>query len=429
MAPARNERKNFLEVKEFSKKQIKALTWWHDKSPYKTCDAIVCDGAIRSGKTLCMGISFISWAFYKFDNASFAICGKTIRSVKRNFIDPIVPLLGNLGFECKLKLSENVLEISSCSKRNKFYLFGGKDESSAALIQGMTLSGVLFDEVALMPKSFVEQALARCSRENSKFWFNCNPEYPQHWFYQEWIMQNQKKNALYIHFTMNDNPSISEKIRRRYENLYSGTFYERFIEGKWVVAHGVVYPEMSNSEMFCKKPDLQFEKYFVSCDYGTVNPASFGLWGKYNDEFYRLNEYYYDSRKEGLQRTDEEHYKSLCSLVGDLEIEAITVDPSAASFITLIKRYGKYKVVPAKNNVVDGIRQVSTALKNKKIRICQNCKDSIREFGLYRWEDSVSKDVPVKENDHAMDDIRYFVTTLMERNEDDTFFVLSANRT
>ncbi len=193
MAPAKNERKNFLEVKEFSKKQIEALTWWHDKSPYKTCDAIICDGAIRSGKTLCMGISFISWAFYKFDNASFAICGKTIRSVKRNFIDPTIPLLGNLGFECKLKLSENTLEISSCSKRNKFYLFGGKDESSAALIQGMTLSGVLFDEVALMPKSFVEQALARCSRENSKFWFNCNPEYPQHWFYQEWIMQNQKK--------------------------------------------------------------------------------------------------------------------------------------------------------------------------------------------------------------------------------------------
>lgn len=417
-----------MEFKEFSPKQIKVLTWWHKNSPYKNYDALICDGAVRSGKTLCMGLSFIAWAFYQFKDSNFAICGKTIRSIKRNFINPIFPILSELGFECKLKISENLVEIESCNRKNKFYLFGGKDESSASLIQGMTLSGVLFDEVALMPKSFVEQALARCSREHSKFWFNCNPQYPQHWFYQDWILNSKSKNAYYLHFTMKDNPSISEKIRKRYENLYSGTFYERFIEGKWIAAHGLVYPEMSKLEAFCDVPEVLFEKYYISCDYGTVNPASFGLWGKYNGEFYRFKEYYHDSRRLGFQRTDEEYYEALCDLSSGYEIDKIVVDPSAASFITLIRKHGLFQVVPAKNNVSDGIRQVSTALKNKNIHICKTCKDSMREFGLYRWEDSVSKDVPVKENDHAMDDIRYFVTTLMEKDDEDSFFVVSANR-
>ena len=417
-----------MEFKSFSEKQMKVLTWWHASSQYRECDALICDGAVRSGKTLCMGISFVAWAFYKFNNSSFAICGKTIKSVKRNFITPIMPVLMSLGFECKLKLSENVLEVTAGRRKNCFFLFGGKDEAAAALIQGMTLSGVLFDEVALMPKSFVEQALARCSVEGSKFFFNCNPEHPQHWFYQEWILNRAQKNAFYLHFTMHDNPSLSVEMKKRYENLYAGTFYERFIEGKWVAAQGLIYPYMQGSDAFCDVPTCGFEKYFISCDYGTVNPASFGLWGLCNDVFYRVDEYYYDSRREGASRTDEEHYQALCDLAAGRNISAVTVDPSAASFITLIRKCGKFKVVPAKNNVVDGIREVSTALKNGSIKICKSCSDSIREFGLYRWEDSLSRDVPVKENDHAMDDIRYFVTTLIPTSAGDDFFVMASAR-
>lgn len=417
-----------MKFDEFSKKQIKALTWWHEGCQYKNCDALICDGAVRSGKTLCMGISFVAWAFYRFNNSSFAICGKTIKSVKRNVVTPIIPVLTSLGFNCKLKLSENILEITTGKRQNIFYLFGGKDEAAAAFIQGMTLSGVLFDEVALMPKSFVEQAIARCSVEGSKFFFNCNPEYPQHWFYQDWILNRAKKNALYLHFTMDDNPSLSAAMKKRYESLYTGTFYERFVEGKWVATQGIIYPYMQDPDVFCDVPNVQFKKYFVSCDYGTVNPASFGLWGLYGETFYRISEYYYDSRKEGSSRTDEEHYQGLCALTEGLNVDSITVDPSAASFITLVRKYGKFKVIPAKNNVVDGIREVSTALKNNSIKICKTCKDSMREFSLYRWEDSYSKDVPVKENDHAMDDIRYFVTTLMPKGSDDDFFVMAFDR-
>lgn len=401
---------------EFSKKQLTVLCFWCNNSAYKNRDAIICDGAVRSGKTLCMSVSFVLWAFYRFEDTSFAICGKTITSLKRNVITPLLPLLSELGFECDYKQSRNVIEISKNGVLNRFYLFGGKDESSASLIQGMTLAGVLMDEVALMPRSFVEQALARCSVQGSKFWFNCNPENPHHWFYEEWIKKSEQKNCLYLHFLMEDNPSLSDKIISRYKSLYSGAFYERFVLGKWVAVQGLVYPFFGSSNI-AKVPKGEIEQYYISCDYGTVNPASFGLWGRIDDVWYRLCEYYFNSRVMGEQKTDEEYYTELCNLAGEHQIEAIIVDPSAASFIECIRRHGKFVVIPAKNDVQDGIRKVSDALKGGKIKICEGCADSIKEFSLYRWNDKVFGDVPKKENDHAMDDIRYFVSTLPQDDE------------
>ena len=414
-----------MKFEAFSSKQLLALNWWCAGSPYAERDAVICDGSVRSGKTLCLGISFVAWAFYRFTERSFAICGKTIRSLRRNLVTTLLPALEESGFSCVYKASENLIEISFGGVQNRFYLFGGKDEGSSALIQGITLAGVLFDEAALMPRSFIEQALARCSVERSKFWFNCNPENPQHWFYREWILKAEQKNALYLHFTMEDNPSLSQEIIARYEGLYSGAFYERFIRGRWVAAQGLVYPFMTGG-MFCPVPKGGFSAYRVSCDYGTVNPSSFGLWGRKEGVWYRIDEYYFDSRREGSQRTDEEHYAGLEMLCGAREVECVVVDPSAASFIAVIRQHGRFRVVPAENDVVDGIRRVNVALKQGSIRICQCCTDAVREFGLYRWNDDVSRDIPIKENDHAMDDIRYFVTTLLR--EDDTFFAIAAPR-
>ena len=416
-----------LEYKPFSKKQMLALTWWYENSRYKGCDALICDGAVRSGKTFCMSLSFVLWAFHKFSDSSFAMCGKTIKSLKRNLVIPLINPLKELGFEVELKHSENLLLLNYENRVNRFYLFSGKDEGSASLIQGMTLCGILLDEVALMPRSFVEQALARCSVSGSTFWFNCNPEFPSHWFYTEWIKKAKEKNALYIHFKMNDNPSLSAKTIKRYERMYSGAFYRRFVEGEWVSVCGAVYPFMEDDSMYKKVPEGEFLSYAVSCDYGTVNPASFGLWGKQKDVWYRIDEYYFDSKKEGYQRTDEEHYKALCELIGKRKVSFITVDPSAASFIEVIKRHEKFNVVPAQNSVIDGIRCVSSALKEKRIVICDNCVNSKREFSLYRWSENSSKDTVVKQNDHAMDDIRYFVTTITGGDDDD-FAVVAATR-
>lgn len=373
-----------------------------------------------------MILSFVIWSFYFSGNSDFALCGKTIRSLRRNMVTPVIPLLSSLGFACDEKISGNILNVSYKGRKNRFYLFGGKDESSASLIQGMTLSGVMFDEVALMPRSFVEQAIARCSITGSKFWFNCNPEYPEHWFYIEWIKKAKEKNALYLHFTMDDNPSLSQKVKQRYENLYSGVFYERFVKGRWVAVHGAVYPFMADEEMYCNVPEGEFEKYAISCDYGTVNPASFGLWGRRNGVWYRIDEYYFNSRTEGFQKTDEEHYNGLCALAGNRKISQVVVDPSAASFIEVIRRHGSFRVTPAQNNVVNGIRRVSQVLKDGSVKICRNCKATKREFSLYRWDSRKANDLPVKENDHAMDDIRYFVTTVIDGCS--SMFVIAAKR-
>lgn len=373
-----------------------------------------------------MALSFIIWSFYFGGNSDFALCGKTIGSLRRNMVTPIIPLLRSLGFVCEEKISANMMTVACKGIKNRFYFFGGRDESSASLIQGVTLSGVMFDEVALMPRSFVEQAMARCSVTGSKFWFNCNPEYPEHWFYTEWIKRAEDKNALYLHFTMDDNPSLSEKVKQRYENLYSGVFYERFVKGRWVAVHGAVYPFMANEEMYFTVPKDGFSKYAISCDYGTVNPASFGLWGKCGGVWYRIDEYYFNSRTEGYQKTDEEHYSALCSLAGNRKISQVVVDPSAASFIEVVRRHGKFSVTSAQNNVVNGIRRVSQALKDGSIKICRGCKASKREFSLYRWDSRKHNDVPVKENDHAMDDIRYFVTTVIDGGR--RMFAIAADR-
>lgn len=410
----------------FSQKQLQTLNWWCAGSKYSAKNGIICDGAVRSGKTLCMSLSFVFWAFYAFNDTSFALCGKTISSLRRNVVTPMIPMLKSLGFNVTEKISKNMLEIQRGSVKNRFYIFGGRDESSASLIQGMTLGGVLFDEVALMPRSFVEQALARCSLEGSRFWFNCNPEHPFHWFYNEWIKKADEKNMLYLHFTMDDNPSLSPKIKSRYQKLYTGAFYERFVEGKWVAADGLVYP-MFSPEKHIKTAD-SFSEYYLSCDYGTVNPFSLGLWGKGDDGWYRVNEYYHSSREKGVQLTDEEYYGHLKELVGDKSITALIVDPSAASFIETVRRHGEFTVIKAENDVLNGINRVCMALKQNEIFISPVCTDAIREFSIYRWDNDIKRDAPKKENDHAMDDIRYFVNTVLDMRNDDCAFSVAVER-
>lgn len=398
----------------FSSKQLRVLNWWCRGSADCGKNGIICDGAVRSGKTLCMSISFVCWAFYYFGDTSFALCGKTVASLRRNVITPLLPALSQLGFACDYKISRNLLEITRGGVKNRFYLFGGRDESSAALIQGMTLGGVMFDEVALMPRSFVEQALARCSLEKAKYFFNCNPEHPYHWFYVEWIKKRREKNVLYIHFKMEDNPSLSKSVIDRYKKLYSGAFYERFVEGKWVTADGLVYP-MFSYDRHVKKYDGEFYEYYLSCDYGTVNPFSLGLWGRGSDGWYRIDEYYHSSRDAGVQLTDEEYYAALERLAHGCSITALVIDPSAASFIQTVRRHGKFRVIKADNDVLTGINRVCQALKNDEIFIYPGCCDIIREFSVYKWDSSIKRDAVKKENDHAMDDMRYFVSTVLKK--------------
>jgi PBSX family phage terminase large subunit len=409
-----------MNINSFSKKQLTVIKWWNI-TEYKDCNGVICDGAVRSGKTLAMSLGFIFWAMSSFSGCNFGICGKTITGVKRNVLDSLLVTLISYGFQCNEKVSKNYVDITVNKVRNRFYLFGGKDEASASLIQGMTLGGILLDEIVLMPRSFVEQAIARCSLANSKLWFNCNPSNPYHWFYRDYIKKVKEKKLLYLHFTMDDNPTLSEEIKERYKQMFTGAFYDRFILGKWVSSNGLIYP-MFDEKIHITDSIPECFRFIISGDYGTVNPCSFGLWGcSLEGKWFRIKEYYYNSRTEGISRTDEEHYAALEELAGDFKIEQVIIDPSAASFIECIRRHGKFEVRKAQNDVVSGIRRVSDALKNKTIFFHSACADTFREFSLYQWNEKANGDVPVKENDHAMDDIRYFVTAVCDEVKNDFF--------
>ena len=395
------------ETFRFSPKQRQVLTWWRTGR----WQALICDGAVRSGKTFCMGLSFFLWAQHDFNGRQFALCGKTVGALRRNLLTELVPCLRRIGMEVRENRSANTLTVVYAGHRNQFLLFGGKDASSAALIQGSTLAGLLLDETALMPRAFVEQAVARCSVRGSRLWFNCNPEGPEHWFYKEWIEKAESRGALRLHFTMEDNPGLPPEIRQRYERLYTGVFYRRFVLGEWAAAQGLVYDFFDPDKDAAEVPDGPFSAWRVSVDYGTVNPLSMGLWGEKNGVWYRVEEVYYDSRREGRQKTDAEYAEMLEQLAAGRDIQRVIVDPSAASFIETLRRKG-WQVMKADNDVADGIRVTADLLRQRRIVLCRPCRDCLREMALYCWDERSGRDAPRKEHDHAMDEMRYFAMDL-----------------
>ncbi|MZQ76218.1 MAG: PBSX family phage terminase large subunit [Peptoclostridium sp.] len=408
-------RKAVFKFKPFSRKQKKILTWWMGESPASHMDGIIADGAIRSGKTLSMSLSFVMWAMEEFEQQNFGMCGKTIGSFRRNVLFWLKLMLRSRGYKVQDKRADNLVIISKGGKSNFFYIFGGKDERSQDLIQGITLAGCFFDEVVLMPESFVNQATGRCSVEGSKWFFNCNPEGPYHWFKLNWIDRAHEKNILYLHFTMDDNLSLSEKIKERYRRMYSGVFFQRYILGLWVVAEGIIYDMFSKEKHVVPTVDRTYTQYYVAIDYGTQNPTTFGLWGLCNGIWYKVKEYYYSGRDEGKQKTDSEFADDLQSFIGELPVKAVIIDPSAASFIAELRKRS-IKVQKARNDVLDGIRFMATLLTRELIKFNDCCQETFKEFSSYIWDSKASErgeDKPVKENDHALDSDRYFCYTVV----------------
>lgn len=401
---------------KLSKRQILTLTWWN-REQFRDMDGIICDGSIRSGKTISMSVGFLLWSMSKFDGQTFAMCGNTISSLRRNVITDLPTWVEGI-FEIEEHAKDNMLVISNGKSTNTYYLFGGKDEGSYKMIQGMTLAGVFFDEVVLMPKSFVDQAVARCSVDGSKYWFNCNPDGPGHWFYTEWIKGDQpkKKHVIYLHFTMADNFSLSPKIKKRYESMYSGVFYSRYILGLWVKAEGLVYPMFSRDRHVVHKP-VEYKprcRYYVSIDYGTVNPFAAGLY-EYNPAEKRatmVRELYY--RGGSANRVDNEaYYSMIVQMIGETPIEYIIIDPSASSFIETIQKYGQYMVVKANNDVVDGIQDVTKFMNSGVLFFHESCTATFDEFETYSWDEKAKEDAVIKEHDHSMDQLRYFCRTAL----------------
>lgn len=413
-------KRQIFHFKLFSIKQRKVLNWWCDTSPVKDKDGIIADGAIRSGKTVCMSLSFVFWAMANYSDQNFAMCGKTIGSFRRNVLMVLKLMLRSRGFTVVDHRTDNLVEISRNGIINHFYIFGGKDESSQDLIQGITLAGVFFDEVALMPESFVNQATGRCSVDGSKYWFNCNPDGPYHWFKLNWLDKAKEKNLLVLHFTMEDNLSLSERIKERYRNMYTGVFFKRYILGLWAMAEGIIY-DMFSEERHVKAV-LEYVRLlidggrYVSIDYGTQNATVFLLWNKGRDgKWYCIREYYYSGRDKGVQKTDSEYAEDLIKFLNGTPVKAVIVDPSAASFIAELNKRG-FTVIQADNAVEDGIRLVATLLNTERIVFSQSCRNTIMEFASYIWDPKAAErgeDKPVKQHDHAMDAVRYFCYTIL----------------
>lgn len=403
----------------FSRKQLQVLFWWQVPE-YQDKFAIICDGSVRAGKTLVMSLSYVRWAMMQFNGRNFGMAGKTIGSLRRNVIRDLKRILISEHYRVKDNQSENMLTVSKNGHTNYFFLFGGTNEASQDLVQGITLAGFFFDEVALMPESFVAQATSRLSVEGSKAWFNCNPDSPYHWFKLQWIDELTKKKAIRIHFLMKDNPSLSKETLERYDSMYSGVFYRRYILGEWAMADGLVYDNFDRDKMVVTIPeDVVWEKHWISIDYGTQNATVFKLWSLFKGVWYNNAEYYYSGRETGRQKTDEQYIDDLEDFFFDNRLERrdvqLIVDPSAASFKKALRNRG-FTVVNANNNVLDGVRFMMTQMNQGKMKWTEASQYTLKEFGSYMWDKKAAdrgEDAVVKEHDHCLDADRYFAMKVL----------------
>jgi len=363
-------------------------------------------GSVRSGKTW---ISLVLWAFWILSmprDGSYLMVAKTLTSLKRNCLDLLETLVGREHFTYSLSAKQATLF------GRTVYLEGVNDARAESKIRGMTLAGAYCDELTLFTEDFFSMLLSRLSDPGAKLFGTTNPDTPFHWIKVKYIDRQNELDMLVMQFLIDDNPYLDPEYVEQLKKEYTGVFNDRFIKGLWVVAEGLIYPMFDPKKHVVKAEDRPYKQYYISCDYGTANPTSMGLWGEYDGTWYRIREHYWDGRAGG-QKTDEEHYLDLERLAGGLPIRRVIVDPSAASFIECIRRHGRFRVQPANNDVIDGIRDVGTCLSLEKIKFNDCCTNSFAEFSVYVWDDKAACDKPVKDHDHAMDDIRYFVHTIV----------------
>ena len=372
-------------------------------------------GSVRSGKTW---ISLVLWAFRVATmpkEKNYLMTAKSLTTLKRNVLDLLTELVGEKNFTFSIAQKQGLLF------GRKIYLEGANDARAESKIRGMTLQGAYCDELTLYGEDFFTMMLSRLSEPNAKLFATTNPDSPMHWLNKQYIERRHKLSMLLMTFLIDDNTFLDTNYVEELKKEYVGVFYDRFIKGEWVLAEGRVYPGFSEIDNVTE--DVPEDgTYYISIDYGTLNPFSAGLWCVSDGKAVRIKEYYHSGRDTKKQLTDEEYHAELEKLIQytdsegvlqEYEIDRVVIDPSAASFIACMRRHGKFRVKHAVNTVIDGIRNVTSMLNSKRLFIHSSCKDSIKEFKLYSWDDKAQEDKVIKENDHAMDDIRYFVNTIL----------------
>ena len=415
-----------MKWKPFSTKQKKVLSWFADFSPYRDYDGIICDGAVRSGKTVSMIQGFIIWSQQTYKGEQFIIAGRSISALKRNVIEPMFQILSGMGMvegvDYEFKRSEDMhIRIGT----NRYYLFGANNEKSQDAVQGMTAAGALLDEVALMPESFVSQVMARLSIDGAKVWFNCNPKSPRHFFKTDYIDRAKERKMLVLHFTMDDNLSLSERVKERFRRQFTGVFYKRNIQGLWVTAEGVIYSMFDEAVHTFTDNPTNLKALYIGVDYGNSNATTFVLVGQdvYN-RAHVLKEYYH-SGKTGMKKAPSQYAKDFKKFLDEVEAEYKTklryifIDPSAQGFrLELYKEIPRYYhslIIPAKNDVLEGIETVASLISNDGFYVAKRCDNVLKELESYSWDAKAAErgeDKPIKENDHTLDGIRYVIFTM-----------------
>lgn len=377
--------------------------------PYTKFQALVCDGAVRSGKTSLMMVAFIDWAMDNYSNTRFGICGKTVDSTQKNIIAPYTGMTwAKKKYRLKWRRSDKLLEVSRGNVTNWFEVFGGKDESSFMLIQGRTFAGVLMDEVALMPRSFVEQAMARCSVAGARLWFSCNPSSPNHWFYQEWIKDPKAHNVLYLHFRMEDNPSLTKETLELYRSTYRGVFYKRYILGLWCAAEGLIYLQFAEDEKryFIRQEELPKLSYIeIGADVGgnASNHAYVAAgYTASRDVMYVLKAWSYKATgvtvtqyRNNLLKFADEIYNEYGFL------DTIWIDNAEAAIVNEVAAHSRYHVRGCiKEEILDRIRCADVLFSQDRIKIvAEECEDLCDGLRSAVWDE--------KHDDQPLDDGSY----------------------
>ena len=404
-------------LQPFSRKQLQALHWWRPGSPHADCRIFLADGAIRSGKTVSMIFSFLLWSLSTFDHRDFIVAGVTAGALKRNVLPPLFGMLEAYGIPSDYRRAEGRIVIGS----NTYHLFGADRDNAQDKLQGMTAAGAYADEAALFPRSFIDQMIGRCSVAGSKIFMNCNPNGAYHFIKTDFIDRAGEIGLYRLHFTMDDNLTLSPEIRESYARSFAGNFYRQYILGEWVSAEGAVYPMWDDAaNTFEDEHPFRSSgtRRFVAVDYGTANPCVFLDVRDDGAVFWIMNEYYWDSEKSRCQKTDAEYAEDLEAFLQGDKNAIVIIDPSAASLKAELRKRG-FRLRDAKNDVREGIAATAVQIGNRAVRVHRkNCPCFLREIHTYLWDEKArqrGEERPVKDHDHAMDALRYLCATLTNR--------------
>lgn len=365
-------------------------------------------GAVRSGKTYVSLWRFIC-ELIEGPKGEYALITRTLDSFHRNILPLMEKMIGvkNVGW----KGGHRRLHIGG----NAIHVIGADDERAEAKIRGPTFAGAYVDEITIIPESVFKMLISRCAIGSAKIFGTTNPDSPYHWLKVDFLDNNA--DVKYWNFNLNDNPSICEEDRQYLKRQYKGLWYQRFIEGMWVQAEGSVYDFFDPQIHVISRAPSYTAPVIIGVDYGTTNPCAFvsvGIDRNRYPNFWVESEYYYDSKSHQRQKTDSEYAEDFIKFIEGKNVEAIYIDPSAVSFRTELFKRGVTKLFEGNNEVIDGIRFVSKLLNDGAMKIMSQCKETIKEFQSYVWDAKAAhrgEDKPKKENDHALDALRYALFT------------------